>query len=136
VTATVAIFDSAVAGTVVSQISEGRSTARYARIGLCPTPSAVLPYLIEYEHEITPLVAAQDTPLLPEDFHDLLCMYARLDEYEYKSDDRWQTLMAQVQDRLKELRAFVENHDTFKAHAVPDARPSRSRLGPWFPAGA
>ena len=59
----------------MSQIPEGRSTARYARIGLVAHARRGSRYLIEYEHELTPLTAAQDVPLLPEDFHDLLCMY-------------------------------------------------------------
>ena len=61
---------------------------------------------------------------------------ARLDEYEYKSDDRWQTLMAQVQDRLKDLRAFVENHDTYKLTPYPTRDRIARRARPWFRAGA
>jgi len=110
--------------------------AQPVTIALAPTPAAVVAYRVEYERTIPPLALPTDVPLLPADFHDLLCLYGRLDEYEYKSDDRWQTLMAQVQDRLSQLRAFVENHNTFKAHAVPLGRPHHSRLGPWFPAGA
>jgi hypothetical protein len=103
---------------------------------LAPTPGGEMQYIVEGEALLVPLVGPDDVPLLPVDFHDLLCMYGRLDEYEFKSDDRWQTLMAQVQARLRELRAFVENHDVYKRSALPDRRSSRSRLDPWFRAGA
>lgn len=100
-------------------------------IALGPTPGGVSQYQIHYEAAIPPLLLPADVPTLPEEFHDLLCSYARLDEYEYKSDTRWEALMMQIQARLKELRAFVDNHDVYKRHAVPDYRPR-----PWNRAGA
>jgi len=131
---TITLADAATGGTILSQIAPGRTTARYYRIALYPTPAAALAYLIDYEHEIPVLVNPLDEPLLPIDFHDLIALWARLDEYEFKSDDRWMVTKTLVEDRQKELRAWVENHDIYRAHAIPSG-PSTSRLGPYFPAG-
>lgn len=130
----VAIFDADTGGNLVSQISRNQTTARYYRIGFYPVPTAAVTYWVDYEREIFPLVDPFDEPLLPIDFHDLIALWARLDEYEFKSDDRWMVTKSLVEDRQKELRSWVDNHDAYRFHAVPTA-PSVSRLGPQFPAG-
>jgi hypothetical protein len=132
---TITMADASSGGNIISQIAKGTSTARYYRIALYPVPSAPLTYLVDYEHEIPVLVNPLDEPLLPIDFHDLIALWARLDEYEFKSDDRWQATKTLVEDRTRELRAWVENHDIYRRSAIPSAS-SRSRLGPWFPAGS
>jgi hypothetical protein len=132
---TITLADANVAGNIISQIAPGTTTARYYRFAFWPTPSAALQYLIDYEHEIPILVNPLDEPLLPIDFHDLIALWARLDEYEFKSDDRWMVTKSLVEQRQRELRSWVENHDIYDFHAVP-TQPSRSRLGPWFPAGS
>jgi hypothetical protein len=132
--AAVAIYDAATGGNLISQISKGQTTARYYRIGFYPVPSAAVQYWIDYEREILPLTDPLDEPLLPVDFHDIIALLARMDEYEFKSDDRWMTTRTMVDQRTRELRAWVENHDAYRFHAVPVA-PSTSRLGPQFPAG-
>jgi hypothetical protein len=135
-TGAVAIFDTETQGTgnLISQISPGQTVARYYRIGLYPVPADSVLYWIDYEREIRDLVAALDEPLLPADFHDIISLLARMDEYEFKSDDRWQSTRDIADERTKQLRAWVENHDAYRFHAVPTAV-STSRLGPWFPAG-
>jgi hypothetical protein len=132
---TITLSDLATGGLIMSQIAKGRSTARYYRISFYPTPVAALTYLVDFEHEIPVLADPLDEPLLPIDFHDLIALWARLDEYEFKSDDRWQATKTLVEDRTRELRAWVENHDIYRRSALPSAS-SRSRLGPWFPAGS
>ena len=123
------------AGTqIISQIAAGTTTARYYRIGFYPSPAAAITYWVDYEREIPTLVDPSDEPLLPIDFHDIIALWARLDEYEFKSDDRWLVTKSLVEDRQKDLRAWVENHDIFRAHAIPTS-PRHSRLGPYFPAG-
>ena len=133
-TADVGIYDSATAGNLVSQIATDQTTARYYRIGFVPVPGSAITYWIDYEREIPALVDPYDEPLLPIDFHDIIALLARMDEYEFKSDDRWMTTRTLVDERKRELRAWVENHDTFRVTAIPTT-PSRSRLGPYFPAG-
>jgi hypothetical protein len=132
----VAIFDTGTQGTgnLISQISAGQTKARYYRVGLYPVPSAAILYWIDYEREIRDLTAPLDEPLLPVDFHDLIAVLARMDEYEFKSDDRWQATRDIADERTKQLRSWVENHDAYRFHAIPVA-PTTSRLGPWFPSG-
>jgi hypothetical protein len=132
---TITLSDAATLGNVISQIAPGTTTARYYRFALYPVPAAAQQYLIDYEHEIPVLVNPLDEPLLPIDFHDLIALWARLDEYEFKSDDRWLVTKSLVEDRQKDLRAWVDNHDIYRAHAIPTA-PTTSRLGPFFPAGS
>jgi len=130
----VALFDAATGGNLISQISKSQTTARYYRIGFYPVPTAPVLYWIDYEREILPLVDPVDEPLLPIDFHDIIALWARLDEYEFKSDDRWMVTKSLVEQRQQELRAWVENHDAYRFHAVP-VEAGTSRLGPFFPAG-
>jgi len=132
-TGAVALFDADTGGNLVSQISRNQTTARYYRIGFYPVPSDTLTYWVDYEREILPLIDPLDEPMLPIDFHDIIALLARMDEYEFKSDDRWLTTRTLVDARTRELRAWVDNHDAYRAHAIPVA-PSPSRLGPMFPA--
>jgi hypothetical protein len=101
---------------------------------LAPTPGSPIQYIVEGEALLTPLVSPDDVPLLPLDFHSLLSLLARLDEYEFKSDDRWTATKIQADRRLMELRAWVDNHDSYRLTAVPEGT-RHSRLGPYFPAG-
>lgn len=133
-TGAVALFDAVTGGNLISQISKNQTTARYYRIGFYPVPTAPVLYWIDYEREILPLTDPNDEPLLPLDFHDIIAMLARLDEYEFKSDDRWQTTASLVEQRTRELRAWVDNHDIYRRTAIPSPS-STSRLGPSFPAG-
>jgi hypothetical protein len=133
-TGAVGLFDAATGGNLVSQISKNQTTARYYRIGLYPVPTAPVLYWIDYEREILPLIDPVDEPLLPIDFHDIIALWARLDEYEFKSDDRWLATKTLVEQRQQELRAWVENHDAYRFYAIPTPA-STSRLGPQFPAG-
>ena len=104
---------------LIARMLKGDTTTQFYRIALYPTPSAALTYLVDYERAIPTLTTPNDEPLLPADFHDLLAMYARCDEYEFKSDDRWQATRAQVEERKRELKQFVENHDAFRMTAIP-----------------
>jgi hypothetical protein len=131
----VTLYDSLGAGgTPIAEIPPGRAVARYYRIGLFPVPNAPLTYWIDFEREIPPLTDPTDEPLLPLDFHDIIALLARLDEYEFKSDDRWMVTKTLVEQRTRELRAWVDNHDAYQIDAIPSG-PSTSRLGPFFPAG-
>jgi len=97
---------------------------------LHPTPSAALEYSIDIERPVLPLEDPTDVPdLLPEDFHDLLSLLARCDEYEFKSDDRWAGAKLQADRRVMELRAWVDNHDPYKRTALPDYYPMVARDG-------
>ena len=75
------LWDVPTGGTPLSQINRLQTHARFYRFILHPSPVAAEEVLVDFEREIQPLKDPGDVPLLPLDFHDLLCLYARLDEY-------------------------------------------------------
>jgi hypothetical protein len=87
---------------------------------LHPTPSGPLDYSVDIERPVLPMKASDTPELLPEDFHDLLSLLARCDEYEFKSDDRWAATKLQADRRVMELRAWVDNHQPYRRTAIPD----------------
>ena len=74
------LWDLPTGGTPLSQINRLQTHARFYRFILHPSPVAAEEVLVDFEREIQPLKDPGDVPLLPLDFHDLLCLYARLDE--------------------------------------------------------
>jgi hypothetical protein len=100
-------------------INRLQTRATFYRFLLHPTPVAAEELLVDFEREIQDLADPADEPMLPLDFHDLIALLARADEYEFKSDDRWGTTREQAIRRVKELTAWVDNHDIYQMHAVP-----------------
>jgi len=127
------------AGTICyGDIPPLRLFSRYYTFALWPTPSAVITYYYDYRRKVDDVtIYAADEPLLPEDFHDLLELGARIEEYEKEND---MTRAASAQ-RLYALRMRDLVHDL---HITPGyvgipgeiQGTSRSRLGPYFPAGS
>lgn len=117
-------------GSPLAQIARGETWSRYYTIALDPTPTASLTYSIDFEQEATKVGGLDEPRLLPPEFHDLLALLARVDEYEFKSDDRWPAAKAQAVQRVMELRQYVDNHDVYRFRAVPEWRWGRSRCGP------
>src|SRR5678815_3251991 len=68
-------------GTELAQITIGRDRPYYFVVLLWPTPADVLTYTFDFTREILDMVQDTDEPYLPTDYHDLLSMGARMDEY-------------------------------------------------------
>lgn len=111
-------------------------TATHAwTVQIWPTPSAVVTLSVDYTANLTELSGSTDEPLLPPDFHYLLSVGARLDEYEKLQDARYPIVAADWQRGVARLLNFVQNPQDFIA--VPGSRPvAWSSLGPWYPAGS
>lgn len=129
----VSLFDASSSGNTLGTIPIGRTFSRYWRFALWPTPSAAITYDLDFEHQVVELTAANttDEPILPIDFHDLLILFARREEYEFRDDARYTVAAQDYDKRLRQLKAWLHQHPLIP---VRDRRP-RSQLGPYFEAG-
>lgn len=111
-------------------------TATHAwTIQVWPTPSSIVTYNVDYTAALTDLANPTDEPLLPADFHYLLGVGARLDEYEKIEDKRYAIVARDWDEGVRRLINYVQNNADYIA--VPGGRPvAWSSLGPWFPAGS
>jgi hypothetical protein len=132
----VTLYDAAAAGNVLGVIPRGATSARYQCFALFPTPSAVLPYTIDVEHDPYALSAANDEPLLPLKFHRLLAIGARVKEYEKEGNERYPVAKREFDEAVSDMIYQVTCSPDYVM--VPGHTPSRdggSNLGPWYPGG-
>jgi hypothetical protein len=131
----VTLYDAASAGNVLAVIPRGQTTSRYWGFILSPTPTTAITYTADIEHEVQPLSASTDEPLLPPRFHRLLAIGARMKEYEYQEDERFQSAVALYVEGRKALLYAVTCPPEYVA--VPGSRleSTGSNLGPMYPEG-
>jgi hypothetical protein len=135
---TVTLHEDASGGTELSKIAIGDTHAKYLSFLLWPTPSAIITYSARIRRAIADMVHPLDEPLLPIDFHQMLAVGARLDEYEH-SDDSRRPLAETEWDRWeKKLTAHLVAHPDRRLSLNHEPVPEgvRSSLGAWFPAGS
>jgi hypothetical protein len=132
---TVSLYDAVVSGNLLATIPIGATYARYLWIQLWPTPAGVYTYSVDYTREIHDMVNPSDQPLLPPDFHSLLSVGARLDEYEKLDDSRRSLMQDQWDKGIKRLQHYVLNSGDLVIIPGERSRAGRSNLGPNFPAG-
>lgn len=128
------IYDAAAAGNLLASIPVGDVSPQYLGVLLYPTPTAVTTYYVDGPLRILDLDDAQDVPLLPEEFHDILVDGALLLEYNKEDDPRRMAVQANYRGKLSQLKFYLS--------AGPDDLPvmgqrqsvRTSRLGPNFPA--
>jgi len=123
-------------GTVLATIPIGQAYARYRVIQLWPIPSTVWTYNVDYTREIADMVNAGDEPLLPVDFHYLLTIGARVDEYEKMDDDRKAAVMRDWEIGIGRLKNFVINNPDYLIVPGGGRLMNDSNLGSWYPAGS
>jgi hypothetical protein len=122
-------------GDELAQISIGNVRPYYFIILLWPTPAEAQTYSFDYERKLTPMVQDTDEPFLPDDFHDLLSIGARMDEYEKMDDSRYSAAKAQWVERYKDLQYYI--HGRASERLIPRSTSGRigwSDLGGYFPA--
>jgi hypothetical protein len=134
-TGTVMLVSDAAASVELGRILPGTTMMRHFTIILFPTPSGAVPYHIDYTRQILDLVNPTDEPLLPQDFHHLLVLAGRADEYERKDDTRSGDAKAELAGGIVMLRHYVENPPGYFIVPGEDVTGGRSNLGPWFPRG-
>lgn len=127
------------AGTTLGTITPGRSSARYTQLHLSPTPSSALTYHVDCEVHVENLLAPNDEPLLPEDFHDLLVLGALMKEYHkrknYPAVQAIEGMAGGWTERWNDLQAFVRRSQGI-ARGPNRKNQGFSQLGPMFPAGS
>jgi hypothetical protein len=136
---TVTLHEDSGSGTELSHVAIGDTYAKYLAFLLWPTPSDAVTFYCDVTRGIADMVNPLDEPLLPEDFHDLLSIGARLDEYEHV-DDVARRRIAEVEwdEGVKALTSWLVAHPDvcIDLNAEVSRGAGRSRLGSWFPAGS
>lgn len=123
------------AGTELAQITIGRDRPYYFVVLLWPTPSEVLTYTFDFTREILDLVNDTDEPYLPTDYHDLLSIGARMDEYEKMADGRFGTAKSEWKEKYASFQYFI--HGRASERLIPRSTSGRvgiSDLGGYYPA--
>jgi hypothetical protein len=122
-------------GTELAQITIGRVRPYYFVVVLWPTPSAVITYYYDFTREILDLVNSTDEPYLPTDYHDLLSIGGRMDEYEKMDDSRYATAKREYKEKYDSLQFFI--HGRASERLIPRSASGRvglSDLGGFYPA--
>lgn len=127
---TITLLEDSGSGTELARITLGATAPRYYSILLYPTPSAAITYYVDAAFEIADMSVAGDVPYLPPDFHYLLSVGARLDEYEKTDDDRRTIAEREWTEGITKLKWYLHG-----LPAMSGPQPRRSNLGAYFPAG-
>jgi hypothetical protein len=102
------------------------------KIKFKPYPDDNYTLTIDYEARIANMVDDDDEPLIPEDFHYLLVLGARANEYDKNEDSRLRATQAELAGGIARLKHWVAVRPRTILSAGGTAR--HSRLGSWFPA--
>lgn len=134
---TVSIYDAASNGNLLSQITPGRTVARYFMLQLYPTPGAAVTLSVDCQRAIEDLVQDTEEPLLHEDYHHCLVNFACYEEWMNRDDSRANAEYQRGMKIVSDLRQSVMNSpDEIPVQRGPRGTYQRvSRLGGWFPAG-
>lgn len=130
----VTLHEDSGSGTELARIGIGQKSTRYQGLQLYPTPSQAITYYVDGQFAITDLVQDTDTPLLPDDFHDLIGLGVRVKEYEKTDDKRIMLARQEFELRRRALRYWVISSGD-ASRAGNGVGLGWSSLGPWFPRG-
>lgn len=118
-------------GAELARIAIGRSSARYTRIILYPTPSAAVTYHADVELLISALLCSNDEPVIPDDFQWLLPCGAMMREYaKREKHTNYAEEKARWRSGIGDLRMHLQ-----RKSGVGDGAPRHSSLGSYYPAG-
>lgn len=132
----VTVYDAAVLGNEITQIPIGATSSQYFCVQVYPTPESAITYYVDGVMRLLPMVLSSDTPVIPEEFHDMLAAYARMREYEKTGDDeRTQQAAKEYEIGMTRLKDFVQQPSEIPVMGRPQLR-RYSRFGPWAPAGS
>ena len=122
-------------GTELAQITIGRVRPYYFVILLWPTPASAVSYTFDFTREMLDLVNDTDEPYLPTDYHDLLSIGARMDEYEKMDDSRFSSAKSAWKEKFESLQYFI--HGRASERLIPRSTSGRigiNDVGGYFPA--
>lgn len=132
----VTLLEDSGSGTELAKIAIGRTFARYLTVEWDPIPATSATFYADCIRQIPDLANATDEPLLPDDFHYLLGLRARMKEYEVTSDaERFLECKGEWERGLGALRSFVLN-DGGQLASLRSTASGWSQLGPQYPAGS
>lgn len=132
----ISLYDAAAQGNELARIPIGGTYGRYLTIRLWPTPSSAWTFSVDYTRELYDMVNATDEPLLPPDFHYLLAVGARIDEYEKLDDDRAVKAQGEWDRGIARLQNYVLNSPDYIIVPGGASQVKESNLGSWYPAGS
>jgi hypothetical protein len=131
----ISILEDSSAGTELAVIRIGAVRPYYFIILLWETPSGVVTYTMDYTREIRDMVEDTDEPYLPPDFHDLLSIGGRMDEYEKTDDGRFKTAAQEWVLKYQSLQYWLQGRAS--SRHIPrgvNGSVGWSDLGAWYPA--
>ena len=108
-------------------------SAKYSTFLLYPTPAAAITYTCDVQWGIGDMSNPLDEPLLPLDFHYLLAIGARLDEYEHTDDSRRRIAEVEWDRGYKALQTRLLINPAEHVNLNGMNVRGRSTLGSWFP---
>lgn len=133
----ITLYDAAAAGNILAVIPVGQNMSRYYGLFLYPVPVSSVTYTVEYTVELTDMYQEHDEPLLPQDFHDILCAAGRYEELLIKEKETALAIFRnELTPRIKELCTWVTVlPDTVIVPGSEDVMAGGSNLGSWYPRG-
>lgn len=118
-------------GTELARIGIGQTWQQYLGFHLDPTPSSAITYTVDALMNVTDFAQANDQPLLPQTFHDMLVYGGEMDEFVKTDDPRYQAAERNWVRRGGDLKLHVARLSTGMGMAE-----QRSSLGSWYPSGS
>lgn len=126
------------AGTELARIVKSRSFPRYTQVHLSATPSTAIVYTCDVELHIEDMHAANDEPLLPENFHWLLeCGAMRKEFLKREKLALWKIEDANWRQGISDLRGWLSSQGGVSAAGQRGSGGRQlSQLGSNYPAGS
>jgi hypothetical protein len=124
------------AGTELSRIAAGRSSARYTILELSGIPASGTTYYCDVEVHVENMVDPYDEPLIHEDYHDVLVCGALRKEYlRRKALDQFSVENAQWKTLIIDMGASLRRKGGVSHSGQRgELRQSTSYSNPWIPA--
>jgi hypothetical protein len=104
-------------------------------IKLYPIPAANNTLYVDHNSTVDDLDEDTDVPLIPEDFHYLLSLGIRINEYEKNTDSRLREARIDMSIGIADLKFDLANRLSNVSNPARN-RPDSSRLGGWYPRGS
>jgi hypothetical protein len=133
---TISVYDAAAAGNLIAQIAPSQTYAEYYCIQFYPAPTATVSYYVDGALKAPLMDDAQDSPALPEEFHELLVYGALVLEYEKQDDPRLVLADRLYREGLSALKFHLAAPPAERPRMGRMATPRLSRLGSWTPSGS
>lgn len=131
----VTLIEDSDAGNVLATIGIGKSRARYSLLEIYPKPSSAYTLYADVDVLVMNMTEPNDEPVLPEIFHPMLSLGARMKEWEKREKSVPKNLLDDWSVWKKALHMHI--HQQVAMSITPDEmRGMRSQLGPYYPAGS